>query len=224
MSSDLYVLDNSFYGHLSSPEMGSSSDAAELNNLFTDNYNFSPFDESSCIDFLQEISNTTNSSSSMNTHKNPVEESPSSIDQLLNNIIASCSSPPSHQLANLNLNYQTATHDLQNLPNGYQNFSALDGMEVKSEDSQVGFGYSCCRQPFLPHSYSGVENVAKYMQRSYSSNSCDGKPAFFLQSCFDPLMETPNFHNQALSSPENSFFSGQMRRVYSTGDLQVILL
>lgn len=84
------------------------------------------------------------------------------------------------------------------------------------------------QQAFAPHSYSyegGAENVAKYMQRSYSSNSFDGKPGFLFQPRFDSVMETPNFQNQAasLSSPESSFLTTHMRRVSSTGDLQVSL-
>ncbi|XP_031259479.1 zinc finger protein CONSTANS-like [Pistacia vera] len=95
-------------------------------------------------------------------------------------------------------------------------------MEVKSEESLVGFDscYNQQQQSFVPRSYSGVENVAKYMQRSYSSNSFDNKSGFLFQPRFDTLMEPPNVNNQALSSPESNFFSGQMRRVCSTGDLQ----
>lgn len=45
-------------------------------------------------------------------------------------------------------------------------------------------------------------------------------------SPFDvPIMEdSSNYQNQDLfNSPENSFFAGDMRRVYSTGDLQVLV-
>nr|GMD62278.1 zinc finger protein CONSTANS-like [Ipomoea batatas] len=76
---------------------------------------------------------------------------------------------------------------------------------------------------FMPQSYG--ENAMKMMQRSFSSNSFEGRPSNFspFQPQLDTLLESPNLHAQVLSSPENSSFSsGQMRRVCSTGDLQVI--
>lgn len=186
-----------------------SSDLYTFDNFFTDS--FSPFCDPS-IDILEA------------NNYNPVDES-TSIDQFAHSLLSS--SPPSNLLGNLSL-CQTNSNHLQTLaPNGYQDFSCLDSMEVKSEDSLVGFDSSSSynqiqQEPLvLPHSYSGVENVAKYMQRSYSSNCFDGKPGFSFQPRFDSVLESPNFHNQALSSPENSFFAGQMRRVCSTGDLQV---
>lgn len=50
---------------------------------------------------------------------------------------------------------------------------------------------------------------------------------FLFNTPFDaPIMEdSSTFQNQFLSnSPDDSFFSGHMRRVYSTGDLQVLHL
>lgn len=187
-----------------------SSDLYMFDNFFTDS--FSPFCDSS-IDILEA------------NNYNPVDES-TSIDQFAHSLLSS--SPPSNLLGNLSL-CQTDSNHLQTLAaNGYQDISCLDSMEVKSEDSLVGFDASSSsynqiqQEPLVvPHSYSGVENVAKYMQRSYSSNSFDGKPGFFFQPRFDSVLESPNFYNQALSSPENSFLAGQMRRVCSTGDLQV---
>ncbi|KAH9719468.1 CCT domain-containing protein [Citrus sinensis] len=185
-----------------------SSDLYTFDNFFTDS--FSPFCDPS-VDILEA------------NNYNPVDES-ASIDQFAHSLLSS--SPPSNLLGNLSI-CQTNSNHLQTLaPNGYQDFSCLDSMEVKSEDSLVGFDSSSSynqiqQEPLvLPHSYSGVENVAKYMQRSYSSNCFDGKPGFSFQPRFDSVLESPNFHNQALSSPENSFFAGQMRRVCSTGDLQ----
>lgn len=186
-----------------------SSDLYTFDNFFTDS--FSPFCDPS-IDILEA------------NNYNPVDES-ASIDQFAHSLLSS--SPPSNLLGNLSI-CQTNSNHLQTLaPNGYQDFSCLDSMEVKSEDSLVGFDSSSSynqiqQEPLvLPDSYSGVETVAKYMQRSYSSNCFDGKPGFSFQPRFDSVLESPNFHNQALSSPENSFFAGQMRRVCSTGDLQV---
>ncbi|KAM1397020.1 hypothetical protein ACFX2I_014643 [Malus domestica] len=67
------------------------------------------------------------------------------------------------------------------------------------------------------------------MQMSYISNCFDGnnnKPGFYFQPSFDSLMKSPSFQNQALnlSSPKSSFLDGQMRKISSTGDLQIILL
>ncbi|KAJ0105353.1 hypothetical protein Patl1_17686 [Pistacia atlantica] len=62
------------------------------------------------------------------------------------------------------------------LANGYQDFSSLDAMEVKSEESL----------------------------RSYSSNSFDNKSGFLFRPQVDTLMEPPNANNQALSSPERT--------------------
>ncbi|KAK3227788.1 hypothetical protein Dsin_007650 [Dipteronia sinensis] len=206
-SSDLYGFDNSFYRQHSSPEMVSSDGGGGDLSFFTDN--FSPFCDSS-IDILQAISNN---SSINHHHQNLVDESSSSVDQI-SHAILSCS-PPSNQLENLSLYHQQQSTNLQSLSNGYQDFCNLDVVEVKSEDSHGGFDcFYNQQQPFVPHSYSGgAENVSKYIQRSFSSNSFDGKPGFLFQPRFDTLMESPNLHNhQALSSPENSFFTRQMRR------------
>lgn len=207
MASDLFVFDGSFYHHSSSDAVSSDADL-----LFADE--LSPFSDTT-IDILQALSDPP-------TQQNPVDES-HSLEQISSTVLSS--SPPSQQLENLSLYQTTQFQTLENSPNlsnGYENFSGLDILQVKNEECQLGFENACSHhQSFGPHSYSGAENVAKMMQRSYSSNSFDGKPGFLFQPHFDSLMESPNFQNQALSSPENSFFAGQMRRVCSTGDLQV---
>ncbi|XAR55078.1 hypothetical protein NMG60_11030460 [Bertholletia excelsa] len=122
-------------------------------------------------------------------------------------------SPPSYQLENLSL-----TH-LQEAPNSATQFANFSSVDVKTEDCPVPvlspYGY----QNF---GYGGTDNAAKMMQRSYSySNSFEGKPNFLFQPRFDNLMESPGFQPQVMSSPENSFSGGQIRRVSSTGDLQM---
>lgn len=210
MSSDLFVDDGSFYRH---------SYEADLQ-LFSEP--FSPFSDSA-IDILQAISDHE---SQQNPQK-PVDDQPHSFEQTSPHLISS--SPPSYQLESLSLYQATHLGPLQNGPN-LGNFSSLDPLEVKTEQCHVGFDQNAYnynnQQAFAPHSYEGgAENVAKYMQRSYSSNSFDGKPGFLFQPRFDSVMETPNFQNQAasLSSPESSFLTSHMRRVSSTGDLQVSL-
>lgn len=165
---------------------------------------FSPFNDSSVP-----IDNILQSIPDNFSHENEIEQIASSFFS---------SSPPSHQMENLSLCQNTHLETASNSPNGYGNFSVL---EVKTEESQIpicsAFDYS---NSFVP-SYGGCENAVKMMQRSFSSNSFDGKPSFLFQPRLDSLMESPNFHTQVLSSPENSSSSGQMRRVCSTGDLQV---
>lgn len=105
-----------------------------------------------------------------------------------------------------------------------ESFSAFDFSQVKNEESQISIDYynyntNTNNNQFLPHSYSGDENVSKYMQRSFSSNSFEKKPSFLFQTHHDNLVDSSKFQRHDLSSPENS-----LRRVCSTGDLQVNLL
>ncbi|XP_038725941.1 uncharacterized protein LOC120016986 isoform X2 [Tripterygium wilfordii] len=214
-SSDLYVVDGSSFYHHSSPEVV-SCDGGDLQ-FFSDP--FSSFGDSNVDDILQELSNIPN-------HQNQLDGSPC-INKFGYGFLSS--SPPTHQMENLSL-YQTAHLQQQltngsNLTNGYGDFLGLHGLEDKTEECQGGgFDSSYNNSSFLPPSYSStsVEHTAKLMQRSFSSNSFDGKPGFLFQPKFDTLLESPNYQYQALSSPENNFLSTHMRRVCSTGDLQNI--
>ncbi|KAJ4885310.1 CCT motif family protein [Raphanus sativus] len=137
-----------------------------------------------------------------------VDESINIFDHFTPHILSS--SPPSDLLGTLNLSHQ--------IPTGlYFDFS--DG--VKTEQFYGGSGQNQTETvASMARSYSAVENAGRYMQRSFSTNSVDGKPN---QIPFNnvPLMDSLNLHYNTLKSPENDFFSGQMmRRVYSTGDLQ----
>lgn len=194
MSSDLYVFDE------------------ELQ-LFPDP--FLDFDTS--VDIFQTISNPVPEI----IQNHPTEDSNSnnsSIENFPSSVISS--SPPCNQLENLSL-YQlnNFSNETTQVFGGYE----YDGVEIKNEEGQVGQEY------LFPHSYNGTESVAKYFQRSYSSNNCfHGEPIdnndnnnFICQPSFNSLMESPDFQNHSLSSPENCFFSGHMRKVCSTGDLQV---
>lgn len=202
MSSDLFPFDHDpFYRHSSSDMVSSDGDLTFL--------------ADSPIDIFRAISDSQN-------QQNPVDES-HSFDHYSSTTLLSSS--PSQQFESLNLYQTTHLQCLQNgsdFDNGLGNLSGFDGLEVKNEECQLGFE-SSFNQAFLPHSYSGggAENVAKLIQRSYSSNCFDGKTGFLFQPRFDTLMESPTFQNHALSPPENTFFGGQMRRVCSTGDLQV---
>ncbi|XP_024014755.1 uncharacterized protein LOC18022956 [Eutrema salsugineum] len=137
-----------------------------------------------------------------------VDESLSIFDQFTPHLLSS--SPPSDLLGTLTLSHQ--------IPTGlYPDFSDA----VKAEQFYGGSGHSQTETvASMARSYSAIENAGRYMQRSFSSNSVDGKPN---QTPFNniPITDSLNPHYNTLNSPENDFFSGQMmRRVYSTGDLQ----
>ncbi|KAA8522432.1 hypothetical protein F0562_013207 [Nyssa sinensis] len=166
---------------------------------------FYPFTDSP-IDILQDFPDNHHP-----TLQDQVDET-NSFEQIASALLSS--SPPSHQLENLSL-FQT-TH-LQNASNSADPFA-----EVKTEECLVPFHSSYNYQPFGPQSYDDAQNTLKMMQRSYSSNSFDGKPSFLFQPHVDSLMESPNFQPQIMSSPETTFPTGQIRRVCSTGDLQKI--
>lgn len=143
------------------------------------------------------------------------EEIPSSLDPFSPSF--SSFYPPSTQLQNLSL------HPLPNSETEYGNPSVL---EVKSEECKakaaVDYSYN---HHLVPQSYTygaiDSENVSKLMmQRSFSSKSFDGRPGYLFQP---PHYETAGFQTQALSSPDNTLFTPHMRRVFSTGDLQVSL-
>ncbi|KAG5249353.1 zinc finger protein [Salix suchowensis] len=102
-------------------------------------------------------------------------------------------------------NHLQAFANGDNLVSGYSHPTGLDALEVKTEECQLSF-----------------EKCGKMMQRSYSSNSFEGKPGFLFQPRFNTLLESPNYQSQALSLPENDFLAGQLRRACSTGDLQNI--
>lgn len=140
-----------------------------------------------------------------------VEESLNIFDHFTPQHILS-SSPPSDLLGTLSLS--------QHIPTGlYPNFSDFQISDaVKTEKFFDGHNQAAT----MARSYSTIENSGRYMQRSFSSNSVEGKQT---QVPFNiPMMDSSNLSYNNLSSPENAFFSSQMRRVYSTGDLQVSVL
>jgi len=107
-----------------------------------------------------------------------------------------------------------------NIKSEFRNFSALHASEVTSEEFQMGVDYFY-NQHFLSQTCHASETASKVIQRSFSCNSFGGKPSFPFEPHPHTLMDSPNFQCHALISPENNFFMGQMRRVCSTGDLQV---
>ncbi|KAL1364374.1 hypothetical protein HN51_012579 [Arachis hypogaea] len=224
MSSGLYSFETTFQAHSSSDMV--TADGGDLAFL-TDPF---PFFENSTTN--NDIGQHCSSNQSM------FDEalSSSSVDPF-----SSCFfsfSPPSIHLENLSLQTNNKNNRVDpNLESDFASFSSgFDVTQVvKSEECQIGvefdYGYNNHNhQHFFPHSYSGAENVAKYMQRSFSSNSFHGKPGNFLfqNNHSDTLnnnnnnnnMKSPSFQRHDMNSPENSAFNGQMRRVCSTGDLQ----
>ncbi|KAH1089723.1 hypothetical protein J1N35_016980 [Gossypium stocksii] len=190
MSYNLSVSDNSSF-NLCIPEMF-STDTIDYDSLFN-----IPFYDSSFDYNLQALSNNDDNQLS------PVNES-SPADQLLADLL------PSNQLENLSL-CQTTQFPPLSFGSHSENPGGSSRLEVKNEECQVDFDSA----------YGGVhENDGKYLQRSFSSNCFEGKSNFSFKPPFDSLMESQSFQGQASSLPETSFFTAQMRKVSSTGDLE----
>ncbi|XP_019087694.1 PREDICTED: two-component response regulator-like APRR1 [Camelina sativa] len=147
---------------------------------------------------------TTTTDLFCNSELYSVDESLSIFDHFTPQNILS-SSPPSDLLGTLTLSQQIPT----GMYPSFSDFQISDAVKTENFFDQTSS---------MARSYSAIENAGRYMQRSFSSNSVEGKPN---QLPFNiPVMDSSNLHYNTLSSPENPFFSGQMRRVYSTGDLQ----
>ncbi|CAJ2676544.1 unnamed protein product [Trifolium pratense] len=196
MSSELYSFGTTtFHTHSTSEHVSTDgTGSGDLPPFFSDSFPF----------FNTEVISQQNSNSLF-------DESliPSSLDPFSPSFFSF--SPPTENL--------TIFHHQTNNNNG--SFSSFDISEVKNEESQISIdyynNYNNNNTQFLPHSYSGVENVSKYMQRSFSSNSFEKKPNLLFQTHHDILVDSSKFQRHDLSSPENS-----LRRVCSTGDLQNI--
>ncbi|WVZ23204.1 hypothetical protein V8G54_001748 [Vigna mungo] len=200
MSSDLYSYDTTFHSHSNSDFL--SSDGVGDLPFLSDSFPFFP-----------------NSPSNV-AHDNSNSNSLPSLDPFSPSFFSF--SPPSSHLESLSLYHANRVQPLsngQNLANEFGTFSAFDGSEVKTEEAQLGVDCVYAQQ-LLPHSYSGAENFSRYMHRSFSSNSFEAKPGFLSQPYTDTLVDSPKFQRHDLSSPEDTLFTGQMRRVCSTGDLQ----
>ncbi|GAA0170628.1 hypothetical protein LIER_24851 [Lithospermum erythrorhizon] len=194
MSSELFIFDNSFF--------------SDLNDSSINHYH----------DILASLPNSL----VQDTQLTPVESS-TSFDEIASIILSS--SPPSNQLQNLSL-YQNPSLFQNGCPSLDSGCAEFSPFEVKTEESHVSFdtvNYGYNSSLLVPQGYLGLsttDNADKFMQRSYSSNSFDNKPNCLFQPCFETLMESTNFQNHVVSSPESSnFSSNQMRRVCSTGDL-----
>ncbi|KAG4999004.1 hypothetical protein JHK87_020076 [Glycine soja] len=192
MSSDLYAFDTTLYSHSNSDLV--SSDGVRDLPLISESFPFFANSQENC------------NNNALSNALDPFSPSFFSF------------SPPSSHLESLSLYHANRLQSLsngQNLANEFGSFSAFDGSEMKTEECQMGGDYAYSQQ-LLPHSYSGAENFSKYMHRSFSSNSYEGKPAYS-----DPREDSPKFQRHEMSSPDdNTVFGGQMRRVCSTGDLQ----
>ncbi|CAI9772683.1 unnamed protein product [Fraxinus pennsylvanica] len=181
-----------------------SSDLSVSDNFLTEP--FPPFTDSS-IDIFLEFQENINNSSNLIQEKNPLDET-NSFGKISSIIFSPSSSSPSFQLENLSISY---------LENANYPFS-----EVKSEELPVPFeSFSCHDNSLTPQSYDeGSEIAMKFMQRSFSSNSFDGKQNNLFQPGIDCVSECSNSLKHIFSPPGTSFSSGEMRRVCSTGDLQ----
>ncbi|CAI9784586.1 unnamed protein product [Fraxinus pennsylvanica] len=147
-------------------------------------------------DIFQEIQENGKNSLSLIQEKNSFDEI-NSLDQIA-----------SSQFENLSLSHSTNAEDFV--------------LEVKTKEHQFPFDcFSDYGNSILPEIHDGAaESAVKFLQRSYSGNSFENKPNFLLQPRFDNPFQSPNLQNEMLNFPEGSFFSGEMRRVCSSGDLQ----
>ncbi|KAK6935417.1 CCT domain, partial [Dillenia turbinata] len=138
------------------------------------------------------------------------DESQQSLHQISNSLLSS--SPPSAQLQNLSLQTNTST-------SGVVDFSTV---EVKTEECHLNFDSNNINSiPMNGFNVESSENVERIIQRSFSSCSFDQKLSFLFPPRFGTLMDSPKIQTQFISSPENNFSIGNMRRVCSTGDLQM---
>ncbi|XP_017407193.1 uncharacterized protein LOC108320314 [Vigna angularis] len=194
MSSDLYTFDIPFPRHSDTDNMVSYDTDGNLM-FFSDPYSF-PFLTASPVHDVAK-GNFTNS---------------------LHPSLFSYSPQKNQSLCHANLAQPLSNGS--NIKSEFRNFSALHGSEVTGEECQMGVDYSC-NQHFLSQTFhASSDSASKVIQRSFSCNSFGVKPGFPVEPHHDTLMDSTNFQLHALISPENSFFTGQMRRVYSTGDLQ----
>ncbi|CAK9310936.1 unnamed protein product [Citrullus colocynthis] len=204
MSSDLFIHGDS--SSSSSLFRCSSSDVvfpsdADLQ-FFSDPY--SPNFSDSAIDILTSIP----------SQENPLldEFNSNSIDHFIPMQGLSLSHPTDFHLL---------PHPSSSSSNGFQNLSNFD---VKSEDSHLGFtSNSSFNQPlcFEPPSENAAATTVVVDKSLLLHRSFSEKPSF--QSRLESLlMGSQNFPNnhQSLPCPESDFFSSQIRRVFSTGDLQ----
>ncbi|XP_021754201.1 two-component response regulator-like APRR1 [Chenopodium quinoa] len=231
MSSDMFMFDEPYYSHL--PTTMISPDEIS-GNFFTDQ--IPTLSDSSIDSIFHEFSDDqTNNSRSRGRGRNSTNyqntttttttqispDDAQSLDQIAHTLFTN--SPPSHQLETLSLQQQQQqqSHLVGSLGNVFssENYSVVSD-SIKSEDFQMGFDYppNSYNSYFLNSNNSNTnessnESMLKFMQRSYSSNSFDGKPSFWFQPKFNTLLEVQNF------APELE--NGQMRRVCSTGDLPV---
>ncbi|XP_038874875.1 uncharacterized protein LOC120067375 [Benincasa hispida] len=200
MSSDLFIHgDSSSSSSLfrcSSSDLVFPSDA-ELQ-FFSDHY--SPNFSDSAVDILNSIP----------SQENPLPDgfNSNSIDHFIPMQGLSLSHPTDFHLL---------SHPSSSSSNGFQNLSNFD---VKSEESLLGFNQPLCFDPPSENAATAtataVVDKSLLLHRSFSE-----KPGF--QSRLESLlMESPNFPNNhhSLPCPESDFFSSQIRRVFSTGDLQ----
>nr|DAD47284.1 TPA_asm: hypothetical protein HUJ06_017221 [Nelumbo nucifera] len=203
MSSELFLFDGPFFRSSSSDMVSSDADLQFLLEPFH------PFAELP-FDILNAFSDDPGlqflADPSPPAHQSPYD-------------IVSCS-PPSQQLDNLSLSPTTSVPSaVESAVGNTPCLFVLDDFGVKAEGDYMNFNNFRIASTFS--NGHGTGKGTGMMQRSFSSQSLDRKPSFF-QPCFNPLMETPNFQFQPVSSHEKSKTSVPMRRVCSTGDLQRI--
>ncbi|CAN1253954.1 Zinc finger protein CONSTANS-LIKE 3 [Linum perenne] len=201
MSSDLFILDGSNFLR------DSSIDSPNADLIFSDPLLCSSFD------IFHEFNNPV-SNSSITATNNTAFSPTSAADFLLS------SSPPSHQLQGLTLQGFNSSHHLAagNYYGGDYWGGRRPDLDVKTEECHVVGSETYSDEIGIVRNSVNNDGSNVMMQRSYS----DGNSLYEGRSAAGFLFQPPSFEspNQPLRSPESNLFAEQMRRVYSTGDLQ----
>ncbi|KAK9147440.1 hypothetical protein Scep_006197 [Stephania cephalantha] len=202
MSSDLFILNEPFARHSSTSDNIINSTTDHLDMHFFTDHQITQADEQ----IFQAIFHDSNLQ---------IQSHPSHV---LDPILFS-SSPPSQAFNNLSINPSIES----------SNYSVYDSLGVKTEDCNC---FSCFRSydsyinnnntPLIPHNNHAFVSD-KFMQRSFSTQSLDRKPRFFVQPCFDPAMQSQNFDCSPEEHHQVDQLIGSMRRVCSAGDIQSIV-
>jgi len=210
MSSDIFVLDEPYFTHLN-PKMLSSEIS---DNFFTD-----PFSEiSDSIDTLLEeiLPDDYNPNSSQLTTKIPADEI-HFLHQISHTHFSN--SPPSHQFETLSLSQQQ--NEQQNEPH-LANLQSSCNLATKCDSHSV----SEIKSEHFHPGFNSTNYDSYFMQRSfgYGSNSFDEKSSLLFQPCFDAHLEAHNIGGMNYVENQTRFFGSQIRRVYSTGNLPVMII
>ncbi|KAK9103687.1 hypothetical protein Sjap_020941 [Stephania japonica] len=196
MSSDLFMLDEPFVRHSTTSDIISST---------TDHLDMHFFSDQQTTQSDEQVFQALFLDSNLQIQTHP--------SQFFDPILFS-SSPPSQAFNNLSINPTTP--------------SVFDSLGVKTEDcncfpcfgsydSYINNNY----YPLVPKNNNALVSD-KFMQRSFSTQSLDRKPRFFVPPSFDSPLQNQTFDCFSEDHNQIDQLIGSMRRVCSAGDIQSI--